>query len=188
MKITAKNSGILLAIIGIFLIAGCIGETQDNKQAELEDKQSAMEDKHSELEDKQSAMEDKQAELEERQDELEDRQAELEDKQSAMEDKQTELEDKFSEELNKTGSGKEEPGEDRNWCNADSAERYGSIGEAIWVEGVVEFKGMEMCHIRFFSIAASGKTQNDWYFTKNDEEIYSVTTHPDGRVEERRVV
>ena len=90
------------------------------------------------------------------------------------------------EKVNETGAEKKELEEDSAWCNAASAEKYGA-GDDTQIEGVVEFKEKQMCHIRYLFTGTGGTTRYDWYFTKNDEEVYRVTTYPDGRVEETKV-
>jgi DNA-binding transcriptional MerR regulator len=164
MKITAKNLGMLFGIIGVILILGCIGEKPEEKQAGTN-------------------LENKQAELENKQSQLEKKQAELEDKQSQLEKKQAEIEEKFTKTINEIESG-----ENRSWCEITAAKKYGAEGKSIWIEGVIEFKGKPMCHLRNLITGVNGTTPYDWYFTENEEEIWRVITYPNGTIEESKVV
>ena len=74
-----------------------------------------------------------------------------------------------------------EPGEDIGWCDENAPDNYGVLG-------VVEFKGKEMCHTRYFLVSADGTKTYDWYSAKNDEEVYRVINYPGGRVEETKIV
>ncbi|ODS37025.1 hypothetical protein BEH94_08225 [Candidatus Altiarchaeales archaeon WOR_SM1_SCG] len=74
-----------------------------------------------------------------------------------------------------------EPEEDVDWCSTNAPNKYGA-------QGVVEFKGKDMCHIRYLLVSVDGTKTYDWYSTKNDEEVYRVINYPDGRVEETKIV
>jgi len=100
-----------------------------------------------------------------------------------LQEKQSELEKELAKSINKAGSE-----ENLNWCVETAAKKYGAAEGSIWIDGIVEFKGKQMCHIRYFSVVVNGTMQYDWYFTENEEEIYRVTTSSSGEVEETKVV
>jgi len=188
MKNEIKILCILLCMAGMILIGGCIGEKSGDTQLELEKKQIELEDKQLELKDKQIELEKRQSELEDKQSDLEKKQSALEKKQSELEKKQSELEKEFNRRINETESKIEVAEIEPEWCNSTSAEKYGRPGDAIWIEGVVEFKGLEMCHIRYFLTNTAGTTQNDWYFTKQNDAVYRVISYPGGKIEEIKIV
>ncbi len=79
-----------------------------------------------------------------------------------------------------------EVGEDTKWCvQTEGKNRVGGVGG--WVEGIVTYKGKEMCHTRYYSENHDGLIWYDWYNTKNDEEVYKKVTYPNGTVEETKV-
>jgi hypothetical protein len=188
MKNEIKILCILLCTAGMILIGGCIGEKSGDTQLELEKKQIELENKQLELKDKQLDFEKRQSDLEDKQSDLEKKQSELEKRQYDLEKKQSKLEEEFNLRINETGSKIEVAGIEPEWCNSTSAEKYGRPGDAIWIEGVVEFKGLEMCHIRYFLTSAAGTTQNDWYFTKQNDAVYRVISYPGGKIEEIKIV
>jgi len=166
MKITTKNLGVLfcmIGVIGIILISGCIGEKSKEEQPEPVVERPEAEQPPAEI--------------------IKEEQAEKEPEKKVNE---TIIEKEPGKKLNETPQV--EPEDYTDWCGGTAATTIvGGRGGTVWIEGVIEFKGKPMCHARYFSITAGKATQYDWYFTKNEEEIYRVITYPDGRKEESKI-
>ena len=85
------------------------------------------------------------------------------------------------------GIGSNESGNyyESDWCTPTAAKKYSGGISAISIDGIVEFKGKQMCHVSSILVDDNGGiTRYDWYFTQNDEEVCRIVTYPDGTVEE----
>jgi len=162
MKTKITSLWILLGIIGMVLISGCIGEKPENIQPEQAAEQQPVQIPQEEVNE---------TEPETETDEL----------------NETAPETVPTEEVNETAPETKEPEEETDWCKTTAAKKYGAGSETIWIEGIVEFKEKQACHLRYFSADAIGTIQYDWYFTENEEEIYKVTTYPNGTKEETKI-
>ena len=157
MKIAAKNLFTLFLAIGIISISGCIDEKQEFKTIGGGEK-----------EHKQQLMNPPQNEINREENVKEDSTEEIDETES----QETEI---FSD--------------DMGWCKDDLAVTITECPKTrrIWTMGVLEFKGKLMCHAKYFVASSEGERLYDWYFTKDEKEIYRVITYLNGSVEETKI-
>ena len=166
MKIKTTDLWILSGIIGILLISGCIGEKSGEWQETGEEQPGSGQEQEVTIQE-----------------------------EPAGEVNETGPGSKPTGEVNETGHEQEPAGDadeketvkvenypGNDWC-VPTPGRSRPTDTAAWVEGIVEFKGKQMCHSSYIS----GTMQYDVYSTINEEEVWRVKTYSNGTVEESKI-
>ncbi len=171
MKIKGKNLGIIFVVIGILLIAGCVNEEKKEGTPEITcnkpyikvGSDCCLDKDNNSICDKDEAP-------------AETKTGETEEKPAGVKpaEKVTET---IPEQIEIDERGKVET-QCHDWTNyAD----YRGGGTVAVPNDLKQYKGRWMCHNRY-SLQNGGWV--DLYWTKYEEEVYKVTTNPDGTVDE----
>jgi len=170
MKTKGKNLGIIfgtIGVIGILLIAGCINEEKKEEKQELTcNKPYIKVGNECCLDKDDNGICDKD-------------ETPAETKTEELKEEPSEVE--VTEKVNETEK-LDEREEVEVWCLewGDYAINRGG-GTVAMTNDVKKYKGKWMCHNKYF-LGDGGWI--DLYWTKYEEEVYKVTTHHDGTVEE----